>query len=686
MRNKIKLLSFLLFISYGVFAQNTTLTPENLWNFNYISTTVVSPDGAKILYSTRKTDWKTEQSVTKVFIYDIKTKTTNMVNMPDTRFGGLFWHPKTGNITYTTAVNGKNQVFEINMDGSGKKQLTNLSEGVSSYKISPDGKRIAYSQTVQVDKKTIDIYPDLDKTSGVVYDELNFRHWDTWADGTYNHLFVAELATMPTQGKDLLENQPYHCPTQPFGGEDDFEWTLDGKSLLYVCKKERGTSYAYSTNTDIYKYDVETNKETKLTSDNKGYDNHPSISPDGRYLAYLSMQTPGYEADKNRLMIYDLTTNTKVEATANYDITVEGFTWGRNGSIFMSVPDSGTYQIYRYNMIPKKGQSTISKLTEGYHDYRGVYVGLDKKNNETLIGKKMSMTHPYEIYEITFDKKGKATETNISNVNTDLLKTYKFGKIERRLVKAPSDGKNVLTWVVYPPDFDANKKYPTVLYCQGGPQSQVSNFFSLRWNFQLMAAQGYIVVAPNRRGLPGFGKKWNDDIIENYGGAPMTDLLGAIDNVAQEKFVDKTRLGAVGASFGGYTVYWLAGNHNNRFKSFISHCGMYNMESWYGSTEEMFFAKNDQKAPYWENSTPFDKFSPHHFAKNWNTPILVIHNEKDFRVPLTQGLEAFNVAQSKNIKSRFLYFPNENHWVLRPQNSILWQREFYKWLDETLKK
>lgn len=676
----------ILFILSQLVAQNNTLTPENLWDLNYIGTTEVSPDGSKLMYVVRKTEWKTEKSISKVMVYDITTKKTEELNINEGNIAGISWHPNSQKFTFLETVDKTRQLFEVGIDGKNKKQISNVKHSIMGYKVSPDGKRIAFSSSVQVDKKTIDIYPDLDKTSGVVYDELNFRHWDTWNDGTYNHLFVADLDMVSSNEKDLMEGMPYDCPVKPFGGNDDFEWSPDSKSILYVTKKSRGTEYAYSTNSDIFYYDLTTNKEINLTASNLGYDNHPSYSKDGKYIAYLSMQTPGYEADKNRLMLYDVTKKTTIEATNGEDITVEGFSWGENNNIYLSVPTMGTYQIFDYNLVPQKGKKAINKITDGYHDYRGVYVGKENGKKEILIGKKMSMNYPYEIFEITVDKKGKVSEKNISNVNTEKLKEFKFGKLEKRMVKSSADGKEVLTWVVYPPDFDPNKKYPTILYCQGGPQSQVSNFFSLRWNFQLIAAQGYIVVAPNRRGLPGFGKDWTDAIVNNYGGAPMQDLLSAIDNVSSEPFVDKTRLGAVGASFGGYTVYWLAGNHNNRFKSFISHCGMYNMESWYGSTEEMFFAKNDQKAPYWENSTPFDKFSPHHFAKNWNTPILVIHNEKDFRVPLTQGLEAFNVAQSKNIKSRFLYFPNENHWVLRPQNSILWQREFYKWLDETLKK
>jgi len=394
------------------------------------------------------------------------------------------------------------------------------------------------------------------------------------------------------------------------------------------------------------------------------------------------MARDGYEADKNRLMVKDLITGVTTEATSGYDITIESLAWSSNSQmIYFQVQTQGTIQIYKWDSQKPVGKN-IDPVTSGQHNYTSVSV-LRSGKTEILIGTKQSMNAPNEIWKID-PTAGK--ETQITHVNTETLAGFKLCKVEKRMVKA-TDGKDILTWVVYPPDFDPTKKYPTVLFCQGGPQSMVGQSFSTRWNFQLMASQGYVMVLPNRRGLPGFGQEWNEQISGKWGEQAMADLISVTDDIAKEPYVNKTQMAAVGASYGGYSVYWLAGNHKKRFKAFIAHCGVFNLESMFGATEEVWFSQWDMKGPYWQEPKPesYTKFSPHLFVKNWDTPILVIHNDKDFRVPLTEGLQAFTAAQLQKIPSRFLYFPDEGHWVLKPQNSVLWNRVFFDWLGKYLK-
>lgn len=533
---------------------------------------------------------------------------------------------------------------------------------------------IAYGQDVKLDKTVKDLYPDLDKLNDDVriIDGLMYRHWNAWSDGTYSHIFIApyQEQNLINSGKDIMEGEKYHSPLHPFGGEEQISFTPTGANLLFTCKKQEGTDAAYSTNSDIYNYIIETEKTIKIDGCGDGYDNEPTAwGKEISTLAWLSMQRPGNEADKNRLMV------AAVDVTKDFKYSVESYAWAPDGNkIFFTSVINATNQIFEYDIKTK----AIRQVTEGVHDYNTV-VPYKQGKQVMLIGLKTSMSSPAAFYKI--DLKGK--ETPLENINNSLLQQVKWGNVKKRMVKT-TDGKDMLTWVIYPPDFDSTKQYPTLLYCQGGPQSAVSQFFSYRWNFQLMAARGYIIVAPNRRGLPGFGQEWNDAIINDYGGQPMRDYLSAIDDVSKEKYVNKDKLGAVGASYGGYSVYYLAGIHEKRFKCFISHCGMFNMESWFGTTEEMFFAKNDN-GYYWENTANYEKNSPHKFVKNWDAPILVIHNEKDFRVPLSEGMQAFTAAQTMGVPSRFLYFPDEGHWILKPQNSILWNRVYFDWLDKWLK-
>jgi dipeptidyl aminopeptidase/acylaminoacyl peptidase len=673
-------LSVLIIFSCNLFAQEK-LTPELLWKLGRITEFDVSADGKTVIYVVKRYDLSANKG--KGYLYRIpagggepQLLSNDKQNPSSVKFvrGGQ-------RIAYMSSETGEMQLWEMNADGSAPSPVTTVAGGISGYLYSPDEKKIAWSADVKTQLTVKERYPDLPLTSGRIADELMYRHWDSWEDEYNSHLFIAPYTAgqLITSGKDLMPAETFDAPPQPFGGMEEVSWSRDSKLIAYSSKKLNGTRDAVSTNTDIYVYDTESGKQLNFSETNKGYDKAPSFSPDGKKMAWLSMAKAGYESDKNRLMLKELQDGNTTDITVSFPYSVENFIWMGNRICF-SATIQATQQLFLYDPSAKKEK--IRQLSSGDHDITGM--SLSKNGNkESLVIMKMSISQPAELY--TFDLKT-AGQKQLSFVNRDMLSKIKMGKVEKRMVRT-TDGKQMLTWVILPPDFDANKKYPALLYCQGGPQSPVSQFFSYRWNFQLMAAQGYIVVAPNRRGLPGFGPEWNDAIVGDYGGQCMQDYLSAIDSISKETYVNKERLGAVGASFGGFSVYWLAGNHNKRFRCFIAHCGMFNMESWYGSTEEMFFANNDNRGPYWQEPKPANYLSsPHLFVKNWDTPILIIHNEKDFRVPLTQGMEAFTAAQLKGVPSKFLSFPDENHWMLKPQNSILWQRVFFEWLDQWLKE
>ena len=524
-----------------------------------------------------------------------------------------------------------------------------------------------------------DIYTDLDKSSGKLYSSLDHRHWDTWNEGSYNHVMIEDSNGKQT---DIMEGLPYYCPQLPFGCDEDYIWSLDGKKVLYVTKAKVGTDYVLSTNTDIYEYDLTSKKTTNLTEGMMGYDTNPQYSKEG-VLAWLSMAHNGNESDKNDL--YILKNGKHINLTAQWDNTIFSYRWSNDGKrIYLIAPTQGTEQLFVVDVYSKN--TTPIQLTQGVFDVNSI-VG---QAGDQLVVIRTDTNHAAELYTINLKEKKKEylSLTQLSHFNDEQYKQIAQCPIKERIIKT-TDGKDMHAWVIYPPDFDPNKKYPTLLYCQGGPQSIVSQFYSFRWNFQLMASQGYIVIAPNRRGLPGFGVEWNAQISGDWGGQPMRDYLSAIDDIAKEPYVDKDRLGAVGASYGGYSIYYLAGIHQKRFKTFIAHCGVFNLESMYGTTEELFFNNNEIGGAYWEERNAvaqksYKEFNPIKKINNWDTPILIIHGGKDYRVPEEQGFQAFTAAQLKGIKSELLYFPDENHWVLQPQNGLLWQRTFFKWLKETL--
>ena len=524
-----------------------------------------------------------------------------------------------------------------------------------------------------------DFYADLEKSSGRLYSSLDHRHWDTWNEGKYNHVFIEDAKG---NQRDLMEGQPFYCPQVPFGGAEDYIWSPDGEKVLYVTKAKVGTEYVLSTNTDIYEYNLNTMKTGNLTEGMMGYDTNPQYSKEG-VLAWLSMAHDGNESDKNDL--YILKDGKRINLTAQWDNTVFSYRWSNDGKqIYLIAPTQGTEQLFVVDVYGK--DTTPKQLTKGVYDV-GSIVG---QSGDLLVVMRNDMNRAGEVYTINLKerKKGFLSLTQLSHFNDEAYKSIATCPIKERIIKT-TDGKDMHAWVIYPPDFDPNKKYPTLLYCQGGPQSIVSQFYSFRWNFQLMASQGYIVIAPNRHGLPGFGVEWNAQISGDWGGQPMRDYLSAIDDIAKEPYVDKDRLGAVGASYGGYSIYYLAGIHQKRFKSFIAHCGVFNLQSMYGTTEELFFNNHEIGGPYWEKDNAiaqksYKEFNPIEKITEWDTPILIIHGGKDYRVPEEQGFQAFTAAQLRGIKSELLYFPDENHWVLQPQNGLLWQRTFFKWLKETL--
>jgi dipeptidyl aminopeptidase/acylaminoacyl peptidase len=672
----------LFLVSAPVLHAQDRFTPELIWKLYKVGSPKVSPDGKWIVYRAATSDLQTNKNMGALYItHPDGTGTMQLTQFSDNAWGQA-WRPDGKKIGFLKVVSGEVQLFEMDPDGKNIQQASNVKGGVDNFIYSPDMKHIIFTQDVQIDPTVQQMFPNipLDKTTGKVFDGLNYRHWDQWNTGAYTHVFYTDYSDGKVSGTpiDILAGEPYDAPVKPFGGTEQLAWSPDGSKILYTSKKLKGTAYAISTNSDLYLYDLQKKTTVDLTSDNEGYDNDPIFSPNGSKLVYHSMKTPGYESDKNRLMLYDFATGAKTDLTANFDQSVEYVSWAQDGnSLYFTSGVKATIQVYKYDFEAK---SPITQLTTGWYDYISADPVVSGKNI-SLILTRMDYKNPPTLFSLDLKSH---QEKQLSTFNDATLKNVKTGKIEQRWITS-TDGKKVLTWVLFPPDFDSTKKYPALLYCQGGPQSAVDQFFSVRWNLELIASNGYIVVAPNRRGLPGFGQAWNDSITGDYGGQPMKDLLAAIDKVSSEPYVDKNRLGAVGASFGGYSVYWLAGNHNGRFKTLIAHDGMFDMISWYGSTEEMFFANHDQKGPYWKNPATYQKFSPVNFVKNWNTPILIIHSDMDFRVPVTQGMEAFTAAQIKGIPSRFLYFPDENHWVLKPQNGLLWQAVFFDWLDKYLK-
>ena len=663
--------------------KNKKLTPEALWAMGRIGSSSVSPDGKQIAYTVSYYSVKENKSHTVIYVMNADgTNNLLLTHTADSEVEPT-WIKGGSKIAFLTAASGSMQIWEMNPDGSERKQLSSYEGGIEGFKFSPDESKVLFISQVKYGQRTSDIYPDLDKASGKVINDLMYKHWDEWVENI-PHPFVASFdGNQVGAATDILKDEPYESPMKPFGGIEQLAWSNDSKQIAYTCRKKTGLEYSVSTDSDIYLYNTETGETRNLckedaTDKNLGYDTNPKFSPDGKSIAWQSMERDGYESDRNRLCVMDLKSGEKTYVTEAFQSGVDDYCWAPDGKTLYFVGVwHATSMVHSINL---KGE--VKQLTDGMYDYTSVAM----LNNKQLLTKRHSLSEADELF--TVDLKKKNAVTRITKENDQIFSQLQMGKVEARWTKTV-DGKDMLSWVVYPANFNPNKKYPTLLFCQGGPQSPVSQFWSYRWNLQLMAANDYIIIAPNRRGLPGFGMEWLEDISTNYGGHCMDDYLSAIDDIAKEPYVDKDRLGCVGASFGGYSVYWLAGHHNKRFKAFIAHDGFFNMEQQYLETEELWFTNWDLGGAYWEKNNPAVQRSyansPHLFVDKWDTPILCIHGEKDFRILASQGMAAFNAAKLRGVPAQLLIFPDENHWVLKPQNGILWQRTFFAWLDKWLK-
>lgn len=656
------------------------MTPEALWAMGRIGGMNVSPDGKRVVYTVAYYSVTENKSNREVFVMNADGSDNKQITKTGFAENEAVWIKGGTKIAFLCNESGSSQLWEMNPDGTDRKRLSDYDKDIEGFAFSPDEKKVLFISQVKTVNSTADKYPDLDKATGVIITDLMYKHWDEWVT-TVPHPFVADFdGESISNPVDVMEGELFESPMKPFGGIEQLAWNTTSDKIAYTSRKKTGKEYAISTNSDIYVYDLNTKQTTNITEENKGYDTNPTYSPDGKSIAWLSMERDGYEADQNRLMVMNLETGEKTFVSKDFDSNVDSYCWSADCErIYFTGVWHGESQVYQIDLA---NGNKITPLTEGMYDYASVALLGDK-----LIAQRHSMSMGDEIYSI--DLTGDHTVTQLTFENKHIYDQLTMGKVEERWMKT-TDGKQMLTWVIYPPQFDPNKKYPTLLFCEGGPQSPVSQFWSYRWNFQIMAANDYIIVAPNRRGLPGFGLEWNEAVSGDYGGQCMKDYFTAIDEVAKEPYVNKDRLGCVGASFGGFSVYWLAGHHDKRFKAFIAHDGIFNMEMQYLETEEMWFANWDMGGAYWEkqNATAQRTFanSPHKFVDKWDTPILCIHGEKDYRILANQGMAAFNAAVLRGVPAELLIYPDENHWVLKPQNGVLWQRTFFEWLDMWLKK
>lgn len=685
--------------------ESDLMTPEALWAMGRIGSSEASPDGKQIVYQVSYYSVKENKSHTMLFVQNADGKNKRQLTKDEKSESDATWIECGKKIAFIRS----GEIWSMNADGSDRKQLSNTDGSVEGFKFSPDGKKVVFIKSIPYYGSIKKNPEDLPKASGRLITDMNYRHWDHYVE-TIAHPFVAEVTAEGIgNAKDIMEGQPYESPVAPFGGIEQISWSMDSKSIAYTSRKKEGVEYAISTDTDIYLYNLSTGKTvnlckpegykepmidaTKSMRDQEvnhqkgdmhvGYDVNPKFSADGKYIAWQSMERDGYESDRNRLCVMEIATGKKKYVTESFDSNVDDYCWSKDSKTiyFMGVWHA-TEMLYQTNLEGK-----VMQITDGWYDYGSVQLA---NNSNYLLASRHSHQYGDELYIVKPGREKKAKVEQVTFENKHIYDQLALGKTQQRWVKT-TDGKEMLVWLVLPPHFDANKKYPTLLFCEGGPQSPVSQFWSYRWNLQIMAANGYIVVAPNRRGLPGFGSKWNEEVSGDWTGQCMNDYLSAIDDAAELPFVDKDRLGCVGASFGGFSVYYLASHHNKRFKAFIAHDGAFNLESMYTDTEEAWFSNWEYEDAFWNknasaNAVKTYNNSPHKFVDKWDTPILVIHGEKDYRINANQGMGAFNAARMRGIPAELLLFPDENHWVLKPQNGILWQRTFFSWLDKWLKK
>lgn len=687
--------------------ESDLMTPEALWAMGRIGGAEASPDGKTIVYQVGYYSVKENKSRQVIYTISRDGKTQKKLTPAGKSQSDATWIANGKRIAFLQ----DGQIWSMAADGSDCKQLTNSSSDIEGFKFSPDEKSVILIKSIAYNGSIKKNPDDLPLATGRLVTDLNYRHWDHYVE-SIPHPFLAKVTENGIdEGIDIMKGEPYECPMAPFGGIEQLNWSPDSKTIAYTCRKKEGVEYATSTDSDIYLYDVNTGKTTNICKPadyrpmaydptksmknqainkqngdyNLGYDVNPTFSPDGKYIAWQSMARDGYESDRNRLCIYNIADKTKKYVTESFDSNVDSYCWTADSKkLYFTGCWHACINLYQTDLSGK-----VVQLTDDIADFGSISLA---NNGNTLLASRHSMSQADELYIVNPGKNIKKTSvTQLTYENKHIYDQLQMGEVRKQWIKT-TDGKDMLCWIILPPHFDETKKYPTLLYCEGGPQSPVSQFWSYRWNFQIMAAHGYVIVAPNRRGLPGFGSEWNEEVSGDWTGQCMKDYLSAIDYAtANLPYVDKDRLGAVGASFGGFSVYYLAGHHNKRFKCFIAHDGAFNLESMYTDTEEAWFSNWEYDDAYWnkdlsENAKRTYENSPHRFVDKWDTPILCIHGEKDYRINANQGFGAFNAARMKGIPAELLIFPDENHWVLKPQNGILWQRTFFNWLDRWLKK
>ncbi len=654
-----------------IMVENGLLTPEVMHNMGKVSDPQVSPDGKEILYGVSFTDIARNKNNRELFIMDVDGGNIRQITSTAKSENNARWINQGKEIMFLQS----GELYKMDREGKNRVKIGEYGNGISEFKLSPDETKILFVSNIKSIQKAGDVWSDLEKATGRMIDKLMYRHWDHFVE-EIPHPFVADFDGKSISNIfDILEGEPYESPTLPLSGIEQLSWSPDGTKILYASRKLTGRDYAYSTNTDIYLYDIGNKSHLNLTEGMMGYDTDPLFSPDGKHIAWLSMERPGFEADKHRLFVMNLETGEKRDLTRNFKYNAESPVWLPDGSglYFNSCVNAvtGVYQI-------TLADESVRKLTEGWYDFGQVQIAGDK-----LIALYRSMSMPNEIVSIDAST---GEYRQISYENAHLLEKITMGKVEERWIKTV-DNKDMHMWVIYPPGFDPAKRYPALLFCLGGPQGTLSQNWSYRWNFQLMAANGYIVILPNRRGTTAFGQEWTDQISGDYMGLNMQDYISSVKEMKKESYVGK--VGAVGASYGGYSVFYLAGIHKNMFSAFVAHAGIFNQEHMYMTTEELWFPHWDNGGAPWDDNPVAKRHyanSPHKFVKNWNTPILITHGELDYRVPVDQGMAAFNAAQALGVPSEMLLFPDENHWILKPQNSVQWNRVFYRWLDKWLKE
>ncbi|MFO7817793.1 MAG: prolyl oligopeptidase family serine peptidase [Thermodesulfobacteriota bacterium] len=643
------------------------LTPEDIWELGRISSPRVSPDNTQVLFQVTEYDLEENTGADIIHVVNRDGKRSRRISPDEGGDSHARWRPDARKIGFIH----DQQLWEMNPDGSGRRQISHVSAGITGFEYSPDQSKILFTSPVPADRPGSELFQGLDKAGAVITDELMYRHWDSWVD-SFTQIFTADYSEEGISSpENIMQDLGLESPLRPFGGTEQIAWSPDSRFVAYTARDRSGREYALTTDSRIMLYDLNSG-QTRTLSTGRGYDMNPAFSPDGGSIAWLSMATPGYEADKNRLMVMDLGSGKINDLTAGFDQDVDEFVWSEEGYIFFTSLNRASTMVY--GVDPHAGN--IEVLTDGGWTYSELSAAGDR-----LVALKSSMSAPAEVFLLN---PVTGREKNISRINDEFLSRFDMGQVREMRVKA-ADGQDMMVMLILPPGFDPDKKYPALLYCQGGPESPVDHYWSYRWNFQTLAAAGYVIVAPARRGVPGFGQKWKEGVLEDWGGLPMQDLLRGIDAVAEKSWVDEDRLAAVGPSFGGYSIYWLAGNHEGRFRALVAHDGIFHLESMYAVTEETFFLNKQLGGPFWEKDNDQVQSayaaSPHNFVRNWDTPLLVIHGGRDYRVPDSQGLGAFNAARLKGVPARLLYFPNENHWVMSPQNSVLWYRTVIDWLD-----